>query len=592
MRPYVLVLPVMVSLLCCSTSSRTTDTGDPTELRQADGTADGTLADVNPLDGAILDIRDTKFRTETSPVDAADGDIDVRSDGTPDEASLEDETSVAEVTDGHGTEVTDIGEDLTDTYPAEVKPEVEEDLLFDWPDAGGELLMSEPVIVPNPANVLSCFVKWKTNKAASSRVEFHAPGEKHFFVESEASVKNHSLLVFGMHAQTSYQLRAVSVAEEGEEVLSDYLMFQTEALPFWNLLFEVTSYDAGLAEPGWVLANISGSASAPAVAIMADEGGIVWYHVLLEVGGTGDLQVTMTPEKRILIGGGGVPPGESAAEVDFAGTIHWTGPPQPSFFATGYMHHTLQKLSGGHYLSIASEVYGMNVADNVVEFGSDNTVLRNWSTWDHKDEMTPDFPCGNMARLSDDEQTLYYNSTGHLKLYKVDFVSGDILWELGKGGDFSADDPGNTKFWFEISHAPVVLENGNILVYDNGGIKRMYSRLIEYAIDEDSMTASIAWEYPGNIASDYWYEHCWGSVDRLSNGNTLVSAACNDSNSTPSRIFEVTSAGEKALEISLTTVSGTFVGSYMAEKVAVPVGVMPDIMGGESNSQSWSGGRR
>ena len=528
-----------------------------------------------PSDGVAVDVPDTRHLT-----DAVLQDVELDAVLLPDQDA--DETFVGDEAALPGDALSDadgVGEvwDLADAPTGEIEPEVvAEDLLPEWPDVGDELLMTEPVITPNPANVLSCYVTWKTNVATASRVEFQASGEKHFFVASSELVKNHSLFVFGMHVQTSYQLRAFSITGDGAEVSSEYMTFETQGMPFWDVQLVVNYYDAGLAQPGWILTNLSGNASAPAVAVMADEGGIVWYHVLLEVGGMGDLHVSMTEDQHVLIGGGGVPPGESAAEVDFAGNVLWTGPPQPAFFATGYMHHTLQKQPSGNYLSIGSKVLGANLADNVVEFGPDNVVFRSWCTWDHIDELTMKYPWGNMVRLDEAEEMLYFNSAGHMKLLKVDFLSGEIVWQLGKGGDFAAVDPSNSYFWFEVSHAPVILPSGNILVFDNGGVKRNWSRLVEYSIDEESMTAAIVWEYPGDIASDYWYTHCWGSVDRLANGNTLASAACNNDNSTPSRIFEVTAAGEKALEISLSTMSGTFLGSYMAEKVAIPVGVLPD----------------
>ena len=85
------------------------------------------------------------------------------------------------------------------------------------------------------------------------------------------------------------------------------------------------------------------------------------------------------------------------------------------------------------------------------------------------------------------------------------------------------------------------LDNGNILVFDNGnhrnGYQPTYSRVVE--IDPD--TDEIVWEYKANIPSDLYSAVCAGS-ERLPNGNTLI---CE---SELGRIFEVTYEGELVWE--------------------------------------------
>jgi len=85
----------------------------------------------------------------------------------------------------------------------------------------------------------------------------------------------------------------------------------------------------------------------------------------------------------------------------------------------------------------------------------------------------------------------------------------------------------------EGQHAPTMLANGNILIFDNGRY-RGFSRVIE--LNPRSM--KIEWEYKANG----FYTLSQGFVQRLANGNTLVTE------SERGRAFEVTREGELVWE--------------------------------------------
>lgn len=77
-------------------------------------------------------------------------------------------------------------------------------------------------------------------------------------------------------------------------------------------------------------------------------------------------------------------------------------------------------------------------------------------------------------------------------------------------------------------HEPTVLDNGNMIVFDNSGT-RPYSRVIEF----DPVTQEIVWMYQGD-ASNEFYSRTGSSARRLPNGNTLITE------SESARAFEVT----------------------------------------------------
>ncbi|RMF73125.1 MAG: hypothetical protein D6744_16025 [Planctomycetota bacterium] len=102
----------------------------------------------------------------------------------------------------------------------------------------------------------------------------------------------------------------------------------------------------------------------------------------------------------------------------------------------------------------------------------------------------------------------------------LNMSTGELLWAWGRG---ELDGP----------HDATVLENGHIMVFDNG-LVRGYSRVIEL----DPLTKSIVWQYVDPKRPEQFYTKSKGSNQRLANGNTLI---CNSDNG---EIFEVTPEGE------------------------------------------------
>ena len=110
-------------------------------------------------------------------------------------------------------------------------------------------------------------------------------------------------------------------------------------------------------------------------------------------------------------------------------------------------------------------------------------------------------------------------------------------------------------FYAYHQHAPMLLPNGNILVYDNGLFRASppdavmpdatnFSRAVEYAIDEQSMQVQQVWEY-GQFANPSYYSGAMGDADYLpQTGNVLIVhgnlADVTNSGKLSARIIEVT----------------------------------------------------
>lgn len=90
-------------------------------------------------------------------------------------------------------------------------------------------------------------------------------------------------------------------------------------------------------------------------------------------------------------------------------------------------------------------------------------------------------------------------------------------------------------------HAPVALENGNILVFDNGNFRLgkyvNFSRVLEI----DPRTQKIAWEYTDPMPNAF-YSAYMGNAQPLANGNVHITEAATG------RLFEVTRTGNVVWE--------------------------------------------
>ena len=169
------------------------------------------------------------------------------------------------------------------------------------------------------------------------------------------------------------------------------------------------------------------------------------------------------------------------------------------------------------------------------------------------------------------------------------FQPGDIVWKLGgRDSTFAFDDPADGGPCAQ--HAASELDNGDILIFDNGSgwpsanmcidptdrtgpsIARHLTRVAQYSLDAGTGTATLVWEWsaPGN------YGFFAGSAQRLPNGHTVVGwAGVRGAVAT-----EVSPGGETLWEIKDAAASGpaaAFYSTYRALKFDVPDTIPPEV---------------
>ena len=206
-----------------------------------------------------------------------------------------------------------------------------------------------------------------------------------------------------------------------------------------------------------------------------------------------------------------------------------------------------EQVLGGHAHDKDGEVMW---GDTILEIDRSGHVHKRWNSWEHldyeKDQICPlesrkEWGHANSLSTTADGDWLV-SFRGISQVMIIDPESGAIKWRFG-----TEDEKLETALSHQ--HAATWLDNGNILIFDNGCHRPRapaYSRVIEV----NPQTREIEWQYQADVILAFYSFMCSGA-SRLPNGNTLITE------SATGRLFEVTASGETVWEF----VSPFFFGS-------------------------------
>ena len=246
-------------------------------------------------------------------------------------------------------------------------------------------------------------------------------------------------------------------------------------------------------------------------------------------------------EKGPMTGLGGHSAG--LVELDWDGNLVWE-------LENPWLHHDFQRLANGNTLALMWEEMssdttfrvkgGFTTADDPVqmlgdvvrEFSPSGEVVHEWRAWEHLDfdedvicplEGRREWTHGNSINVTADGNYLIsFRQTSTVGI--ADRDSGRFIWKWGPG---------------EVSHQhnPSFLDNGRVLLFDNGAHRRApntnYSRIVEI----DPANNEIAWDYRGEPAISF-YSYQISGAERQPNGNTLICEGATG------RFIEVTSGNQ------------------------------------------------
>ena len=240
---------------------------------------------------------------------------------------------------------------------------------------------------------------------------------------------------------------------------------------------------------------------------------------------------------------GGPAGGRAAAvlELDWDNDVVWE-------YRNPALHHDHQRTPQGTTILIAAEMLdketsmhfahgdpvtpdGRILSEALIEVGADGRVLWEWHANEHLDPEIEKYRVG-----SGGNQWLHANAVHVLP-------DGNIMTSFNTLSEVVMLDKGTGKVTWRLKpettmsqHNPTLLENGNILLFDNGS-RRNYSRVLEIRPEDQE----IVWDYTGD-PRDCFFSMNISGAQRLPNGNTLV---CEGRSA---RFFEVTPEKETVWE--------------------------------------------
>jgi hypothetical protein len=272
----------------------------------------------------------------------------------------------------------------------------------------------------------------------------------------------------------------------------------------------------------------------------------------------------------------GITPNQSSntnvlREIDLAGnTIRETTLDQlnQQLHSAGYdftlstFHHDVAVLPNGHWVALANIVKSFTdlpgypgttnvLGDVIVDLDQDLKPVWVWNEFDHLDinrhpMSFPDWTHTNAVIYSKDDGNLLVSLRHQNWIVKIDYRdglgSGDILWRLGNGGDFTLQGGTAPQDWQYAQHGPAfqsdntagnfllsVMDNGDDRVFSSdvtcdqpGQPPCLYTSVPIYQIDESARTATLVFH---QVLPTPEYSNWGGNTERLENGNVYFDLA-------------------------------------------------------------------
>lgn len=408
-------------------------------------------------------------------------------------------------------------------------------------------------IVPNPVNNLAATITFNTSLLSTAQIFVQSPeGESWTVGPTKDYSTHHKINILGMLSDSKYYFTINVKTAHGKKGQSNRLGYRSGSLPADLPSIILGACKPEMMQPGMTLMNLYKWSPYRenfwGRLIMVDQQGrIVWYFEFPALIMNTEYTSRGTIVFNAMIFG--------AVEIDMMGNIINT---ITSYQAGQYsMHHELMELPWGDFMVLGSElrqidgyptlngeIASYNVVGDVIgEFNFKTGHIKSWSLFDYLDPMRvrdgffdttfwslpywyvyepKDWTHSNAIVYDSTDNSFIVSVRNQDWLVKIDMETDEMVWRLGRGGDF--DMAGNGKWQFH-QHAPAFMPNGNIIIYDNGntryliGNKSDYTRVVEFAVDEQRMIVHQVWEYRGEIP---YFAPFLGDVDPLENGNILI----------------------------------------------------------------------
>jgi arylsulfate sulfotransferase len=389
-----------------------------------------------------------------------------------------------------------------------------------------------------------------------------------------------AILVAGMQANTTYHMQAQVQYSDGRTAFDTDRTFTTGSYPAGLLpTLTATTAPGQTPQPGVEIINPIGS---PVQLVATDlSGNIIWayYDPTINIGlsswlapkqlANGDYIQMVAPSSSLPL----TSPVPAAAdnlvrEFDLAGnTVKQITMTQlnAALAAAGFdltlqlFSHDITVLPNGHWIVLANTLKNVVLTgattpttvlgDVLVDLDTNMKPVWVWNEFDHLDVNRhpwnfPDWTHTNAVIYSQDDGDLLVSMRHQNWIVKVDYSNGtgtgDILWHLGAGGDFTLVGGTSPTDWNYAQHGIAfttpntsgqfglaVMDNGDDRIYPGGnpnvgvpcgvnGAPACYSTSIVFHLDEGSKTATLDFH---QIQPPSLYNYFGGNALALDNGD-------------------------------------------------------------------------
>ena len=379
-------------------------------------------------------------------------------------------------------------------------------------------------------------LSWSSGGGDDAVVHYGSGGElDQQIIDAEDGSVDHRVVLWGLLPSTEYSF-VVETTLDGFDVASDG-SFTTGAVPTALPDVTIEVFDEELAPDVMLLTSLI--TSPLAVVALDTEGRYRWWH-FDDRAQTAIGRATIAPNGQAIVYNAFPPYGADPdtpihefVQVSFDGSlVVQTHTPES--------HHDFARLEDGALAYLAEHIQDVDgvdvIGDRIMELQTDGTTHQVWSTWDDIPYDPQEVPpgtdwthCGAL-RYEASEQVYYVSSRNLSAIWKVERLTGDLLWTLGgPRTDFTVQGTGGLP---DGQHNVEAVEGG-LLVFDNGDPAALRSRAVEYSLDGSDATEE--WSFAAEPAI---YNFAMGDVHRFDSEVTAVTW------STAGQIDAVSPAGD------------------------------------------------
>lgn len=402
-------------------------------------------------------------------------------------------------------------------------------------EAENKYPLENALIVVNPygTSPLSAVAVFSTEDSVGGTVTVKGKSEENDVTGSFSAENDHIVPIYGLY---NGDTTTVEISLENGESASFEVITEKTEMDYGDVkmkIFDEQSYDySNLSFLCSTMGSVYAVDGAGDIRFYTNMGGSLGVHLLKN----GHL---MMPASYILKTSYYK---EGLIEVDLNGRIY------REFAVPGGQHHDFVELENGNLLVASDSPDFSSVEDYVVEI--DRTSGEVVWELDMKDLL--DIEDGQSASMESDGSAeedwfhnngLWYDEANDLVLLSarhkdaivaVNKTDKTIAWILGDPTGWDTTDKslfftpeGDDFEWFYAQHHVSMLDNGDIMLFDNGTAKvkrcdndkrvtgnQVYSRAVIYHINTDDMTVSQVYEYGKERGAD-WYADWISGVESL-----------------------------------------------------------------------------